>query len=220
VAFLTAGLLARRFAQAADPRRLLQPVARRGFARYPPKKKSRGWATEKDQFPNRDRPQASPHASPQQPMGHVFYGVKSTKNPSAAPLRFRIARPVSTAIGGPLIRARFLMLPHRQPHRQGGLTGKNKLPGSPLKLANRAQDQRHRGGPTKTGTKTMLRQTRRRLRTFLACPLRLPEIRRPFFLDLTSGLLCRRAYASRGPDSNRSSSYSASCCARKGGQTR
>src|SRR6201996_6603037 len=35
-------------------------------------KKSRGWATEKDQFPNRDRPQASPLASPQQPMGHVF----------------------------------------------------------------------------------------------------------------------------------------------------
>ena len=32
VAFLTAGLLARRFAQAADLPRLLQPVARRGFA--------------------------------------------------------------------------------------------------------------------------------------------------------------------------------------------
>src|ERR1700722_14886026 len=46
----------------------------------------RGWAAEKDQFPKRDRPKASPLASPQQPMGHVFYGVKSTKNFSAAPL--------------------------------------------------------------------------------------------------------------------------------------
>src|ERR1700760_2422203 len=32
----------------------------------------RGWAAEKDQFPNRDRPKASPLASPQQPMDHVF----------------------------------------------------------------------------------------------------------------------------------------------------
>jgi len=32
----------------------------------------RGWATENDQFPNRDRPKASPLASPQQPMDHVF----------------------------------------------------------------------------------------------------------------------------------------------------
>src|ERR1700704_5402739 len=32
----------------------------------------RGWAAEKDQFPKRDRRKASPLASPQQPMGHVF----------------------------------------------------------------------------------------------------------------------------------------------------
>src|ERR1700710_1009824 len=32
----------------------------------------RGWAAEKDQFPKRDRPKASPLANPQQPMGHVF----------------------------------------------------------------------------------------------------------------------------------------------------
>src|SRR6476660_1826168 len=32
----------------------------------------RGWVAEKDQFPKRDRPKASPLASPQQPMDHVF----------------------------------------------------------------------------------------------------------------------------------------------------
>jgi hypothetical protein len=32
----------------------------------------RGWVAEKDQFPKRDRPKASPLASPQQPMSHVF----------------------------------------------------------------------------------------------------------------------------------------------------
>ena len=42
------------------------------------------------------------------PWATFFYGVRSTKNFSAAPLRFRIARSVSTATGGPPIRARFL----------------------------------------------------------------------------------------------------------------
>jgi hypothetical protein len=37
-----------------------------------------GWATETNQFPNRDRPQALPLASPQPPMDHVFNGDRST----------------------------------------------------------------------------------------------------------------------------------------------
>ena len=62
---------------------------------------TRGWATEINQFPNRDRSMASPHASPQQPMGHVFLQGQATKNLSAAPLPATIAQPVSTATGGP-----------------------------------------------------------------------------------------------------------------------
>jgi hypothetical protein len=41
------------------------------------------------------------------PWATFFYGVKSTKKLSAAPLRSTIAPPVSTATGGHPIRARF-----------------------------------------------------------------------------------------------------------------
>lgn len=68
----------------------------------------RGWAAEVDQFPNRDRPRASPFASLQQPMDHVFYGVKSTKQFTAAPFSATVLPTVSTATGRRLAHARFL----------------------------------------------------------------------------------------------------------------
>ena len=68
----------------------------------------RGWVAEKDQFPKRDRLKASPLASPQQPMSHVFLrGQVHQKVFGRSPRVKDSARPVSAATGGPPIRARF-----------------------------------------------------------------------------------------------------------------